>query len=434
MVELIALGAGLTIVGCLVLQLPMLVYTNLQRSRSAVIQRQLQLREWQKRVEAAELRVEEAESSKASWTGWRKFEVRKKILENEKGDICSFYFYPHDRKPLPAFYPGQFLMFRLDVPDLADPDEIVEESRCYSLSDSPNPRYYRISVKRVLPPPNAAPGTPPGVVSGFLHDRVQEGELIDVHAPSGDFFLDLNKESPVVLLAAGVGVTPILCMMNALIDKNSTREIWVFYGVRAEDELIMQRNFEFAAANLPNARVHFCFSDVLPANRSEGAKAANGIHYLQSRVDAALMKQTLPHNNYDYFICGPGPMMTGMERGLLEWGVPKQNVHWESFGGAPAAAPAPAIAGVAHKVVYAHSGKELTWHGEASLRTLAKANKYKEKKIKYACGQGKCGSCHTALKSGTVCYPGTQPAFPGLQAGYCLPCIAVPETSIELDA
>ena len=90
--------------------------------------------------------------------------------------------------------------------------------------------------------------------------------------------------------------------------------------------------------------------------------------------------------------------------------------------------------GLALDIPYGATGQRIVWKGEKSIRAAAKRSKYKEKKIKYACGQGKCGSCHTALKSGTVRYPGTQPAFPGLQAGYCLPCIAVPETSIELDA
>lgn len=430
--ELVALALGLFVVAMLLLQVPVLVFNTVQRVRWQQAQRALELREWQLRVKSAEAQLERAESNKLSWSGWRKFEVRKKIVENKAGDICSFYFYPHDRKKLPAFKPGQFLMFRLDIPDPENPGETLEETRCYSLSDSPNPRYYRISVRKVPPPPNS-PDAPPGLVSNFLHDHVHEGDLIDVQAPNGDFFLDVEHETPICLLAGGVGVTPILSMCNTLIDTKSNREVWIYFGVRNSDDLVMLPNFEYAASHLKNVHVFICFSNDMPPGVEDGTVMESGIVFRKGRVDCAMLKKTLPGNNYAYYICGPPVMMTTLEKDLMAWGVNKDKINWEAFGAS--SAPAPAIAtGKALDIVYGASGKTISWKGEKSIRATAKAAKFKEKKVKYACGQGKCGCCLTALKSGEVEYLDTQPAFAGLQEGYCLPCIATPKTAIELDA
>ena len=138
------------------------------------------IEEWRNRVKAAEKRVENVEASHEHWSGWRKFEVRKKQIENGTKDICSFYLYPHDRRQLPPFKPGQFLMVRADIPDPDDSFQTLEESRCYSLSDSYNPRYYRISIKKIGPPRGNPDNAPPGLVSNFFHDHVSEGDLVAV--------------------------------------------------------------------------------------------------------------------------------------------------------------------------------------------------------------------------------------------------------------
>ncbi len=431
--EVVVLAVGLFLIAVLILQVPALAYDTLQRTRARQLQRSLDFREWQLRVKTAEAGLERAEHSKASWSGWRKFEVRKKVVENKAGDICSFYFYPHDRKRLPDFKPGQFLMFRVDIPDPENPGEHVEETRCYSLSDSPNPRYYRISVRKVAAPPDQ-PGVPAGRVSTFLHDHIHEGDLIDVQAPSGDFYLETEHESPVVLLAGGVGVTPILSMCNTLIDLKSTREVWIFFGVRNADDLVMLPNLEYAASHLKNARVNLCFSQTLPPGVEDGAVQESGIVYRKGRVNCELLKGALPGNNYKYYICGPQAMMGALEHGLQDWGVPRDKIYWEAFGEPAASVPVLATGGAALDITYGATGQRIVWKGEKSIRAAAKANKYKEKKIKYACGQGKCGCCHTALKSGEVTYGEIKPTFGGLQEGYCLPCIAIPRTPIELDA
>jgi ferredoxin-NADP reductase len=272
------------------------------------------------------------------------------------------------------------------------------------------------------------------LVSNFLHDHINEGDLIDVQAPSGEFFLDPDQDTPVALLAGGVGVTPILSMCNSLIDRKSTREVWIFFGVRHPDDLVMLPNFEYAASHLKNAHVYICFSGSMPEGVEDCAVMESGIVYKKGRVDCAMLKATMPGNNYGYYICGPEVMMTTLDKDLQAWGVPKDKINWEAFGETAAPAPAAVAPGQSLTVTYGQSGKSITWQGEKSIRATAKANKFKEKRIKYACGQGKCGCCHTALKRGEVHYPDVQPAFAGLQEGCCLPCIAVPKTEIELDA
>ena len=131
----------------------------------------------------------------AAWSGFRKFRVAKKIME--KGDCCSFYLEPHDGRELPAFLPGQYLTFKLKVP--GQPKEVT---RCYSLSDSPNPQYYRVTIKRVPPPPKS-PELPPGVSSNHFNSNVNEGDILDVKAPSGNFHIDVEAQSPVVLIGGG---------------------------------------------------------------------------------------------------------------------------------------------------------------------------------------------------------------------------------------
>ena len=134
--------------------------------------------------------------------------VDRKIPESET--ITSFYLMPEDGAALAAFTPGQFLTFELTIPGQAE-----TLLRTYSLSDGPSSDYYRVSIKRV-PPPRKKPDVPPGKGSGFFHDAIEEGTIIDVKAPNGDFFLDLAGTAPVVLIGGGIGVTPMVSMLNAL--------------------------------------------------------------------------------------------------------------------------------------------------------------------------------------------------------------------------
>ncbi|MBK6907564.1 MAG: hypothetical protein IPH08_10960 [Rhodocyclaceae bacterium] len=141
-------------------------------------------------------------ASVAAWGGFRNFRVDRKEIEDGAQSICSFYLVPEDKQPLPAFKPGQFLTFRLDVPA---PDGKTEQiTRCYSLSDAPRQDFYRVSIKRVPAPTGSA--YLPGRSSNYFHDHVQVGEVLQVRAPGGHFHID-SSDAPVVLVGGGIGIT-----------------------------------------------------------------------------------------------------------------------------------------------------------------------------------------------------------------------------------
>ncbi|HEY8904654.1 MAG TPA: 2Fe-2S iron-sulfur cluster-binding protein [Rhodoferax sp.] len=133
----------------------------------------------------------ESEPVSAVWSGWRTFKVTHKVVENATGDICSFHLAPQDGQSLPAFMPGQYLTFRLDIPLPSGKTETI--TRCYSLSDGPRANGYRVSIKREPAPPNTA--HPPGRSSNYFHDQVPLGGLLQVRPPAGHFHLD-HSDAP----------------------------------------------------------------------------------------------------------------------------------------------------------------------------------------------------------------------------------------------
>ncbi|MFA5187532.1 MAG: FAD-binding oxidoreductase, partial [Patescibacteria group bacterium] len=133
--------------------------------------------------------------STPAWNGFRSFRVDDREIEDGTRSVCSFYLVPVDKLPLPSFKPGQFLTFRLDIPK-PDGSGTEQITRCYSLSDAPQADHYRVSIKRVPPPPKS--DHPPGRSSNFFHDHVQVGTTLQVRAPSGHFYLE-PASSPIVL-------------------------------------------------------------------------------------------------------------------------------------------------------------------------------------------------------------------------------------------
>ena len=174
--------------------------------------------------------------------------VAKRVIENEKGDICSFYLKAADDQPLPSYAPGQFLSFTFSVL------EQQVASRCYSLSRHPTEpqEFYRISVKRLLPQPEDAADAMPGLVSNAMHDQLLEGMTLDAAPPSGTFCLDQISQRPIVLIAGGVGLTPLLSMLDWLAATESSREIWLFLGVRNSQEHAFRNHLNLIGQSLPN--------------------------------------------------------------------------------------------------------------------------------------------------------------------------------------
>lgn len=365
----------------------------------------------------------------AAWNGFRKFEIVRKVLEADH--LSSFYLAPHDRKPLPPFLPGQYLTFQLAIPDAAPSagapragGSLRTVIRCYSLSDSPNhPDYYRVTIKRVGAPPDRS-DLPPGLSSSFFHDHLKEGDIVDVKAPAGHFYLDLGQDSPVVLIAGGIGITPLLSMLNASAEAKSTREIWFFYGVRNRTEHIMKDHLERTAREHPNVRLKLCYSNP----RAEDVEGRDYHH--GERVSVNLLKRLLPSKPYLFYLCGPPPMMNQIIQDLQAWGVPKERIMLEAFGATTVKRVAPPPATEALTVTFAKSGKTCPWDAQAtSLLEFAEKSGVA---IDFGCRAGNCGTCITAVKSGDVQFLVEQGAKP--ETGSCLMCISVPKTHLVLDA
>ena len=366
---------------------------------------------------------QQAESSESlSWFGARKFVVVKTEYESLDRQIRSFYLRPHDEKPIPAFEPGQFLTF-----ELQPPGDMGTVKRCYSLSDAPRDGVYRVTVKRCPPPPDQ-PDAPPGVSSSYFHDHVTEGDILDVRAPSGKFFLDTVSDRPIVLIGGGVGLTPLLSMLNTTLEFGGDREVWFFYGVRNGAEHAMKAHLRAASIAHSNLHLHVCYSD--PA---EGDVAGEDYDH-ESRVGVPVLQSVLPSNNFQYLICGPPPMMESLISALEEWGVPKQDILREGFGpttGRKAAAMAIDPEAAGPQGVFKRSGKTARW--DPAFESLVKFAEANGCNIPYACLAGNCGTCLTTVISGQVDYQGNEPDFDA-EGGTCLPCSCVPESALELDA
>jgi hypothetical protein len=368
-------------------------------------------------------------ASVAAWSAYRTFRVDRREVEDGAQSICSFYLVPEDIQPLPTFKPGQFLTFKLDVPTPAGTTEQI--TRCYSLSDAPRPNFYRVSIKRVPPPPGST--LLPGRSSNFFHDHVQVGDQLQVRAPGGHFHID-RGESPVVLIGGGIGITPMLSMLNWCVAEQPGREVWLYYGVRNSRELIKPAHLEGLAATYPNFQLRICFSDPL----SEDRLGENYHHH--GRVDVSLLRAQLPLRPYHYYICGPTPMMESLVSALEDWGVADAHIHFEAFGPAsikrkitraatdstlPAATTTSDIV-----VTFAKSGKQLSWQSTSpSLLDFAEANGIV---VDSGCRAGGCGSCQTTIKSGEVSY--RQPPDYDPELGTCLLCTCTPKTSVTLEA
>jgi uncharacterized protein len=362
----------------------------------------------------------EAKQVKLSWNGFRKFQVVAKVPETK--DITSFYLAPHDGKELPGFLPGQFLTFQVAVP--SHPQPVI---RCYSLSDSPfHPDRYRVSIKRV-PAPRDDPSAPPGLISNYFHDSLNENDIVDVKAPSGHFHLSMTKKTPVVLLAGGVGITPVLSMLNAITEMGSQREVWFFLGVRDKTEHIMKEHLEMMARENENVTLNVFYS--APAETD----VINEDYHAKGRVNVENIKTILPSNNFDFYICAPPPMVKDLRTDLAGWGVPKKNIHFEAFGPATVKKckdDSGKESAVKISIEFQKSGKKLVWDSKsASLLDFAEANGIP---IDSGCRAGNCGTCLTAIKTGTVDLvgePGSEP-----EAGSCLACISIPKENLILDA
>ncbi len=378
-------------------------------------------------IEAARSRHQIEKQSTSGWEGYRKFRVDR--IVNECDGVHSFYLVPHDGKIIPSFTPGQYLTFQLRIPGATKP--VV---RCYSLSDAPGRNYYRCTIKKAMRPPDM-PDAPDGRASTYLNEQVTEGDILDIKSPRGTFVLNAASDRPIVLIAAGVGMTPMLSMMNTIALLGSKQKVTFFYGVRNSLSHIARGEISALCDSHSNLNVVTCFSNPLPTD-------VCGRHYdVHARVSISLLRERLgpdAQRAYDFYICGPGAFMNEIVQGLKTWGVASTSIHTESFGPSSVRRASKSLPlksplqsnGDQPAVAFTRSKKQLAWNPEwDSLLDLAEAAGVE---VESGCRAGNCGTCALAVKNGTVTYT-EEPNFE-CETGTCLPCICVPDGPLELDA
>jgi uncharacterized protein len=364
----------------------------------------------------------------AAWNGLRAFKVVQRKYEDMAETQCSFYLEPVDGLPLQPFKPGQFLTFSLAVPaGFHGPERTV--TRCYSLSDSHVPGYYRVTVKRV-PAPVEPTGLPPGISSNFFHTHVHAGDTLQLRAPAGHFYLDTESLAPVVLVAGGIGITPMMSMLRWCLLNQPKRNVHLYYGIRNSSEHAFKRALEDMAASTSNLQLHLAYSRPAPHDRM----AVDYQH--QGYVDIALLKQTLPRGEQQFYICGPTAMMESLVPALSQWGVAPTDIHFEAFGPASVRLPAasseaaPQVEIEPLEIQFKRSGRTVRWKGkESNLLEFAEAHGIL---VESGCRAGSCGSCVTTIAQGTVVYDNT-PDFE-LLPNQCLLCTGKPSSTLVLEA
>jgi hypothetical protein len=229
----------------------------------------------------------------------------------ESDDVTSFVFESRDGGPLPPHEAGQHLPIELHVPGFEEPVR-----RTYSISSAPNESHYRISVKR----------EPRGVASRHLHDRVEEGAILDARRPAGDFVVGCARR-PVVLVSAGIGLTPLLSMFHALAAEGGGRPVWFVHGARDGRHHPLADEVRRVAAQRGGLHCHVTYS-----RPRLGDTGHDGV----GRVDGALLARLVDAPDAHYFLCGPRAFMADVQGDLERRGVPAGRIHSESFGPAGA--------------------------------------------------------------------------------------------------
>ena len=336
-------------------------------------------------------------------------------IEPESEAITSFYLRRADGKAPAKHEPGQFLPIRLCLPGMADP-----VSRTYTVSDAPNGDYYRLSVKRE---------GGDAVVSNHLHDQAKPGFRLEAMAPRGKFLLDRTSERPVVLISAGVGITPMIAMANFIINEGlrtrDFRRCFFIHGARNGQVLAFGDHLRTLAAAHESLTTHIRFSQ---ASDKDGIGPS---HDSEGHVDIDLVKAVLPLDDYDFYLCGPQPFMQSLYRGLTGLGVREERIYYESFGPAtllksnaePKSQRGPEDKPVSVK--FAGADVEAVWTPDrGTLLDLAEAAGLAPA---FSCRSGICGTCATKLHCGQVDYI-EEPSAPHGE-GEVLLCCATPRSS-----
>ena len=255
-------------------------------------------------IKAETRKYEETLAKEGGWKGFKKFTITNK--ENESAIITSFYLEPTDGKTIVIGKAGQYINMMLDVPERGT------VFRNYSLSSNPNSNYYRISVKR----------EENGLVSNYLHDILSQGDKIKLSPPYGSLYLK-ETDKPVVLISGGVGITPMISILQDAVKQQLTRQICFIHGARNKNTHAFKDDVVTLTADHDNVNHHFFYSrnSVKSADTEPGRITMNSVKDIASHQKDA-----------EFYLCGPAQMMKDLYRELINWGVNQNNIVYEYFG------------------------------------------------------------------------------------------------------
>lgn len=258
---------------------------------------------------------EEASTLKGGWDGFREFTIANKVVESDV--ITSFYLKPKDGKAIADFTPGQYISIHCKIEG-----EEFSQVRQYSLSDSPGKDYYRISIKRET----ASDDTPDGMVSNYMHGHINEGDVVEITSPAGEFVLDMNQNNPVVLLSGGVGLTPLVSMFNTIVEQQPEREVTFVHAAINSDVHAMHDHLKDVSANHEEANYYVCYENPTEMDKTNKQFQKEGF------VDQEWLQSVLDNKSASYYFCGPLPFMKAVKNILADWSIPENKIHFEFFG------------------------------------------------------------------------------------------------------
>lgn len=249
------------------------------------------------------------------WEGFKLFRVVRK--EKESRIISSFYLEAEDKAVLPNYKPGQYITVGLQTKNGQS------TMRNYSLSHKPSQDFFRISVKREI---SDDANIPVGYVSNILHDSINVGDTIKVGPPCGDFFLDVSIDSirPIVLLGAGIGITPIMSILLEALDLFPNRKIIFIHAVLNKDVQAFKKDLDTLAQKYVNLKVYYRYSE--DCIKEDINNISHGF------VTKQYLEHILDCRDCDYYFCGPQPFMVSIFNILKIWNTPSKQIFFEFFG------------------------------------------------------------------------------------------------------
>jgi len=260
---------------------------------------------------------EEQQSPPGGWNGYRSFVVDRKVPESDV--VTSFYLKPADDGPLPTFKPGQYITVQIDHPTTPT------SPRNYSLSDRAGEEHYRISVKREE---RLTADAPNGLISSHLHDVIEPGDQIQIGPPCGEFTVDpeTTMTRPIVLLAGGIGVTPLLSMAKSILHANPEAAIYFVQAARNSKTQAFADELRSLSKIGSNVQTRIVYDTPLDGDVEESRCDETGF------VTTDRLRDWTPYSEADFYFCGPRPFMQNVHAGLQELGVNEDRIHFEFFG------------------------------------------------------------------------------------------------------